>query len=374
MSRRKLRYTILATLLSACVIAQIASISGQRGAGTTGASPLPMPRFHHIHINAVDPQDSIEWYATFWPHGAKATFAGMPAFVGDDVYLVYTKVARQAPGGFDKRLQRSVPQSAFWTFGSTVTDTVGLVDRLTKLDPKRFEFLPVYTGPDDAKGVIRSALGPYGDQLLTLTELRQRAEREKNTPPSGPRPGNQDFGYLVDRDGMLVEFNWGMTENFWGHQHYWHEQPLCAANWYVEHLGMQLPPFRDPATGQLTPRVRWDPCDVPIGEASFPTFMRAGQLRIPIGNVRFANGNWAWYTRQCRFGRCGAGNDQPLARSRGQVVDHIALAYPDLDPVLAHLKQTGVPIVQGPYRLGDSRAVLIEDLDGLGLELIEIKN
>jgi len=49
--------------------------------------------------------------------------------------------------------------------------------------------------------------------------------------PAAPaqRPGNQDFGYLVDPDGMLVEFNKGATENFWGHQHYWHEQPLCAA-------------------------------------------------------------------------------------------------------------------------------------------------
>ena len=364
----------ITTVFACLAISLLATVQAQRRSLTLTPSPLPMPRFHHIHINAVNPQDSIAWYETFWPHGKKTTFAGLPAFVGDDVYLVYTKVGKQAPGAFDKRLQRSVPQSAFWTFGSTFTDTVGLVDRLTRLNSKQFELLPVYTGPDDDKGVIRSALGPYGDQLLTLTELRQRAEREKNNPPAGPRPGNQDFGYLVDPDGMLVEFNWGMTENFWGHHHYWHEQPLCAANWYVEHLGMQLPPVRDAATGQLTPRPRWDPCDVPIGEASFPTFMRAGQLRIPIGNVRFANGSWAWYTRQCRFGRCGAGNDRPLSRSRGQVVDHIALSYPDLNPVLAHLKATGVPILEGPYRLGDTRAVLIEDLDGLALEILEIKN
>ena len=354
-------------------VASWQAVQGQRGAGTTGASPLPMPRFHHIHINSVNPQNSVEWYATFWPHGRKTTFAGMPAFLGDDVYLVYSKVAKQAPGAFDSTLQRSVPQSAFWTFGSTFTDTMGLVDRLTKLDSRRFAFLPVYTGPDDDKGVVRSALGPYGDQLLTLTDLKARAEREKANPPTGARPGNQDFGYLVDPDGMLVEFNWGTTENFWGHQHYWHEQPLCAANWYVDHLGMQLPPVRDPATGQTTPRGRWDPCDVPIGEASFPTFIRAGQLRIPIGNVRFANGTWAWYTRQCRFGRCGPGNDRPLARSRGQVVDHIALSYSDLDAIIAHLKATGVPILQGPYPLGATRAILIEDLDGLALELVEVK-
>ncbi len=112
---------------------------------------------------------------------------------------------------------------------------------------------------------------------------------------------------------------------------------------------------------------------MPIGEVSYPTFIRSGQLRIPIGNVRFANGTWSWYTRQCRFGRCGPGNDQPLARSRGQVVDHIGLAYPDLNPVIAHLKAKGVPILEGPYPFAGTRAVMIEDLDGLALELVEIK-
>ena len=57
--------------------------------------------------------------------------------------------------------------------------------------------------------------------------------------------------------------------------------------------------------------------------------------------------------------------------TRGQVVDHVALAYPDLDVVMKHLKATGVPIVKGPYRFGNARAIMIDDLDGLALELIE---
>ena len=246
------------------------------------------------------------------------------------------------------------------------------MDRLTKLDPKAFKFLPVYSGPNDRKGVIRSALAPQGDQLLTVSQLRERAEREKSSPPQ-TRPGNQDFGYLVDPDGMLVEFNSAPEENFWAHNHYWHEQPLCAANWYVDHLGMQLPPLRDNKSGQMLPHERWESCDVPIGEVGYPSFMPQGQLRIPIGTVRFANGGWAWYTRQCRDGRCGPGNDKPLAASRGQVVDHVALAYPDLGAVMAHLKDTGVPIRKGPYVFGDTRAIMIQDLDGLSLELIEIR-
>jgi hypothetical protein len=41
--------------------------------------------------------------------------------------------------------------------------------------------------------------------------------------------------------------------------------------------------------------------------------------------------------------------------------------------VLAHLRAANVPIVQGPYTFGETRAVLIGDPDGLALELIEAK-
>jgi hypothetical protein len=359
-------------LATALLLAILGSAMGQVGTAQSAKPALPLPTFHHIHINSVSPERSLDWYQTFWPRGKKTTFAGFPAFY-DDIHLLYTKVDKQAPGAFDAKLQRSVPQTAFWTFGSTFTDTTAMFERLTRLNRKDFQFLPVYTGPDDDKGVLRSRLGPYGDQILTLTQLKERAEREKKEPRQGPPPGDQDFGYLVDPDGMLVEFNLGKEENFWGHHHYWHEQPLCAANWYVEHLGMQLPPVRDPNTGQLTPRTAWSPCDVPIGEVSYPTFIRSGQLRIPIGGVRFANGGWSWYTRQCRFGRCGPGGDQPLAKSRGTVVDHIALSFPDLSAVIAHLKSKKVPILEGPYTFGNTRAIMIEDLDGLAIELVEAK-
>jgi hypothetical protein len=183
---------------------------------------------------------------------------------------------------------------------------------------------------------------------------------------------------------MLVEFNLAQTDHFWRHNHFWHERPLCAANWYAEHLGMQFGPARDPGTGETWPSGpnaaatapaagRWDPCDVAVGEPGYPAFMPQGQLRSPIGIVRFANGSWTWYTRQCRDEFCGPRSDQPLAPSRGQVVDHVALTYPDLTPVIAHLQATGVPLVKGPYPFGETRAIMIEDLDGLGLELIEMK-
>ena len=334
---------------------------------------LPMPTFHHIHVNSVDPERALDWWATVWPAGERRTVAGLPAFTADGVSLVYTAVDVQPPGAFDPARRQSIPQSPFWTTGPD-TDGLALYERLTGLDPagERFGFLPVFTGPDDATGVPHSGLAPFGDQLLTVEEMAERAAREGDTPTRSRTTG-QDFGYLVDPDGILVEFNGNAaTEDlFYGHTHFWHEAPLCAANWYVEHLGLHLPPRRDEATGELVPREPYDPCEVEIGEVSYPTFLPVGQLRRPIASVRLANAGWAWYTRQCRDGRCGDDLDRPLVPSRGQVVDHVAISYPDLDAVLAHLSATGVSIVDGPYPFGDGRAVMIEDLDGLSIELIE---
>ena len=42
-----------------------------------------------------------------------------------------------------------------------------------------------------------------------------------------------------------------------------------------------------------TPRPAHDPCDVAIGDVSYPTFFPMGQLRNPIGSVRLANAGWA---------------------------------------------------------------------------------
>ena len=334
---------------------------------------LPTPSFHHIHVNSVNPARSLDWWAILWPAGERTTVAGLPAFAADGVYLLYNQVETRAPGAFDPARRQSVPQSAFWTTGPS-TDGLALYERLTALDPggERFGFLPVFTGPDDTEGVARSGLAPFGDQLLTVAEMAERAAREAADPP-GERPGGQDFGYLVDPDGILVEFNGNADTDdlFHGHTHFWHEQPLCAANWYVEHLGMELPPRRDPDTGALTPRGLHYPCHVEIGDVSYPTFLPMGQLRRPIGVVRLKNAGWAWYSRQCRDGRCGPELDRPLAPSRGQVVDHVAISYPDLDPLLAHLEGAGISILEGPYSFGDTRAVLIEDLDGLALELVE---
>ena len=353
--RARVRQEVLALVIVAGCAPGGPPPAGEVEPDRDGAAALSEPAFHHLHINAVDPDASLDWWQTVWPAGEITEVAGFPAFTADGVHHLYTRVDEPAPGAFDPARYHAPPQSPFWTTGPS-TDGLAFYERLTALDPagERFRFLPVHTGPNDPDGVPHSGLAPYGDRLLTVAELDALAGT-----PQERGPNSQDFGYLADPDGVLLEFN-GNTETddlFFGHLHFWHEAPLCAVNWYVEHLG---------ARGRMR-----DPCEVDLGPVSYPTFFPVGQLRQPIGNVRVANAGLMWYTRQCRDGRCGEGADRPLAPSRGQVMDHLGLSYPDLDPVIAHLQAAGIPIVEGPYPFGDTRAILIEDLDGLALELIE---
>ena len=171
--------------------------------GPGAAAALPLPSFHHIHVNSTDPERALDWWSTFWPAGERTTVAGMPAFAADGVALVYTPVEAPAPGAFDPERRPSIPQSPFWTTGPS-TDGLALYERLTALDPEgeRFGFLPVYTGPDDTEGVPHSGLAPFGDQLLTVAEMAERAVREGSNP-TRDRGSGQDFGYVVDPDGIL---------------------------------------------------------------------------------------------------------------------------------------------------------------------------
>ena len=57
-----------------------------------------------------------------------------------------------------------------------------------------------------------------------------------------------------------------------------------------------------------------------------------------------------------RRDRCG--RDQPLVRSRGQALDHVAFTVERLDDLVARLRLATRQVIEGPYAFGDSRAVM----------------
>ena len=105
-------------------------------------------------------------------------------------------------------------------------------------------------------------------------------------------------------------------------------------------------------------------CTVPRGpDRSWPALDREGMFRAPAAAVVFDDVALPWYVRQ---------GDRPLAGSRGQLQDHIALSVTDLDAWVAKLRGEGVRFLEEPYRLGESRAVMIEGPSREALELVEV--
>ena len=154
--------------------------------------------------------------------------------------VVFNKVDRPPPGAWRDDLHRSEPQSAFWHIGAMTNSTN--VD--ARLAPLGIKHLPLFTGPTDTTTVWRSGLAPYAGTLS--------AKQLATAQPAAPRDGG--FSYVVAPDGVLFELTGGpTTRDAFSHMHFYHEKPLCAANWYVEQLGMELPPVRD-SSGVETPR------------------------------------------------------------------------------------------------------------------------
>ena len=82
------------------------------------------------------------------------------------------------------------------------------------------------------------------------------------------------------------------------------------------------------------------------------------------GGVSFDNIAMNWYVRP---------GDNPLVSTRGHYADHIALSVADLDAWYAKLKSEGVKILIEPYKVGDSRAFMVEGPSKEALELVEVK-
>ena len=59
--------------------------------------------------------------------------------------------------------------------------------------------------------------------------------------------------------------------------------------------------------------------------------------------------------------------------SRGHLADHIALSVANLNAWVAKLGREGVKFLEQPYKLGGTRAVMIEGPSHEALELVEIR-
>jgi hypothetical protein len=106
-------------------------------------------------------------------------------------------------------------------------------------------------------------------------------------------------------------------------------------------------------------------CKVARGaDKTWPALEVDGMYRTPSVAIVFGDVSIGGYMRQ---------GDRPLASTRGHLADHIALSVGDLDAWVAKLRAGNVTFLEQPYKLGDTRAVMIEGPSREALELVEVK-
>lgn len=308
---------------------------------------LPAPTFHHLHLNSVNPDAAIDFYTRQFASTSKTQWGGLPALQSpNDVLLLFNKV--DAPPAI-------TPQSAIWHFGWYMTD-VRKSMQAYKTRPE-VKLLPLYTDEDSGDAVLINSdtwTGVGGMLGLSKTQLAE-ARANATQPPGGP-----GFAYMQGPEQALIEYMGDFSQERFNHVHMYQENPFCAQLWYQTHLNAPVMPGRGSPTVMTE-----DTCKVPRGaERTWPALDRAGMYRTPRAAVLFGDIALTWYAPQ---------GDQPLAGTRGQLYDHMALGVADLDAWIGKLKGEGVTFLEDIYALGETRAVMIEGPSREALELVEIK-
>jgi catechol 2,3-dioxygenase-like lactoylglutathione lyase family enzyme len=319
-----------------------ATIAAFPAAGQT----LSPPTFHHLHLNSIDPDAAIAFYTRQFPSTAKATWGAFPALTSpNNVMVLFTKVATPAP---------VLPQTAIWHFGWHVVD----VRRNLETYKTRAEvrLAPLFTTDEGSSVLVSSDTWPGTGGLLGLTKAQIALARAQGIKPAG----GAGFAYMRGPDDALIEYQGNFPAERFNHVHMYQEQPFCAQLWYQRHLRATTVPSR---SGEA-PRTESD-CKVERGaDRSWPALEPEGSFRVPTAAVTFGDVALTWYMRQ---------GEWPLESTRGHLYDHIALGVADLDAWMTKLRSEGVTLLAGPYRLGDTRAAMIEGPSREAIELVEAK-
>jgi catechol 2,3-dioxygenase-like lactoylglutathione lyase family enzyme len=334
----RIRILIFATILGLTFV--------QYGESQTAgqADALPAPGFHHLHLNSVNPEAAIDFYTRQFPTTSKATFAGLPALKTGKYYVLFTKVSAPPP---------IEPQTAIWHFGWHVVDVRKNLEMYK--ERKEVHLLPLYTTDEGGSVLVSSDTWPGTGGVLGLTKS-QIAEAKA----AGVKPlGGAGFAYLQGPDRAIIEYQGNMHMERFNHVHMYQEDPYCAQLWYQKHLNAPVPPA---AAGAVS-HTEAD-CKVERSESSWPGLEKQGTIRKPSAGVLFDDVALNWYERQ---------GDQPLVSTRGHLADHIALSVSNLDAWISKLRKEGVKFLEQPYKLGETRAVMIEGPSREALELVEVK-
>ena len=330
--------------IAVAAVAALLSSSADFAPMFAQGGPLPPPGFHHLHLNSVNPEAAIAFYTKAFPSTSKTSWAGFPALSSPtDVLVVFTKVD-QPPA--------TQPQTAMWHFGWHVTNERQTLDRFIR---EGVTLVPLYTTGEGGTVAVNSDTWPGTGGVLGLTAAQIVEAKAKGVKPNG----GAGFAYLRGPDDALVEYQGDMPAERFNHVHLYQEHPYCAQLWYNRHLNAAMPQGRG---GE--PRTEAN-CRVPRGsDKTWPALDIDGMYRAPTAGVLFGTVAVNWYMRQ---------GDRPLVGTRGHLADHFALSVTDLDAWVAKLRREGVTFLREPYKVGNTRAILIEGPSLEAVELVEVR-
>jgi catechol 2,3-dioxygenase-like lactoylglutathione lyase family enzyme len=212
---------------------------------------------------------------------------------------------------------------------------------------------PLYTGDGSGSVFVSSDTWPGTGGVLGRTAAQIADAKAKGVQPAR----GAGFAYMRGPDNALIEYQGNFPAERFNHVHFYQDDPFCAQAWYRRHLNAPLPQNAQPRTDA--------DCKVARGpDRTWPALNREGMYRTPTAGVIFGDVSMNWYMRQ---------RDVPLAPTRGRLMDHVALSVANLDAWVAKLRAENVRFLEQEYRLGDTRAVMIEGPSREAIELVEVK-
>lgn len=280
------------------------------------AAPVPLnARFHHVHLNSVDPEAAINFYSAKFK-AQRQKFAGLRdgIWTGDS-WLLFTKVDTPPPSG---------TISGIWHIG---------------------------WGGEDMKAVYQKQLDSGTKFRTPLTDISGMTGGTENG-------GTFFYAYVDGPDHALIELNTARHHNF-GHVHMFSANPIATGEWYMAHFGVKA---------RLTKEVRTYR-DTQNAPAAFITANHVSMIVYPVEYLK-TSGEPAFKGRTELAPTRGRVIDHI-----GFAVDNLDAAVAHFKA--AGVKVTAEPVARGPIKFAfiegpDQVAIeLIEDNTPQPAKIIE---
>jgi catechol 2,3-dioxygenase-like lactoylglutathione lyase family enzyme len=304
-----------ASMLAGAVLAGL-GIAQAQTPSVTPRAPAVRPvvegaHWHHLHLNATDPDRSIEFYTTHFS-AKEATFAdGKSAVWTQRSWILFNKVTTPP----SKKLN-----TAIWHMGWGTENPKAEYERQKTLGSSFF--------------------APLTDISIANGGTRDRFY----------------YMYVEGPDRTLIELNTAGHHRF-GHIHLFSPDPIGTGDWYIRTFGLT---GRGLSTRETKRTPRYSVVGNQIGPSSSLYLDNVNFIIYPVGYSKSAyRDDWV-----------GVRELQP---TRGRLYDHIAISVPRLDAALTALRQSGSMVTEEPrsWAGGKIRSAFIEGPDRIAIEIVE---